>query len=119
MTYPNDPPRDPRMDPVHEPRMSPGVDRRAAWSPGSIVLASLAAVAVVLGLFYAIANRDDTATATRTGNRPAVTTTAPATNPPAARETTGSGATTTRTPDSTASKPAVPGQVPAPASPNR
>ena len=106
MTYQNDPNRDfdRPMDPVVERRIE-----REGWGMGSVILASLAALAVVFGLFYAIANRgDDTATATRIDNRPAVTTTAPANNPPAARETTGSGAI----------KPA-PAPAPAPATPNR
>jgi uncharacterized protein HemX len=115
MTYQNDPRRD------FDRPMEPVARRRIAnegWGTGSIILASLAAVAIIVGLFYAIANRDDTATATRTDNRPAVTSTAPATNPPAARETTGSGATNRAT-EPTGSKPAGPTQVPAPASSSR
>ena len=92
------------------------VQPRAAnegWGTGSIVLASLAALAVVFGIFYAMSNRADTSMANRDNTRPAVTTTSP-TNTPAA--TTGSGAAN-RTPDSTGTKPAMPAQVPAPASP--
>jgi hypothetical protein len=99
MTYQNDPNRD--FDRIR-------TDRRMAqegWGMGSIILASLAALAVVFGLFYAMSNRGDSSLARN--DRPAVTT--PAT-------TTGSGAAS-RTPDSTGSKPAMPDQVPAPASP--
>ena len=84
MTYQNDPNRD------FERRADVRVAERQGWGTGSIILASLAAVAIVFGLFYAIANRDDTSVATTNDNRPAVTTN---TNvPPAARDTTGSGA---------------------------
>jgi hypothetical protein len=112
MTYQNDPNRD--FDRPIDPVVQQRIVERESWGTGSIVLASLAALAVVFGLFYAIANRgDDTATATRTDNRPAVTTTAPANNPPAARETTGSGAN--------ADRPVAPAKpaTPAPAAPSR
>ena len=118
MPYQNDPSRDfnrPQVNDAIKPRP---IKQPEGWGTGSIILASLAALAVVLGLFYAMANRNDTATATRTDNRPAVTTTAPVTNPPAARETTGAGAVNGPT-EPTGSRPAVPGQVPAPASSNR
>jgi len=107
--------------PVHnDPNINrqTSVERRAAnegWGTGSIILASLAGLAFVFGIFYMMSNRGDTSMANRDANRPAVTTTSPATNS-AARETTGSGAVT-RTPDSTGTKPAMPAQVPAPASP--
>ena len=116
MTYQNDP------NPEFRRPIDPVVQRRVAsesWGVGPIILASLAAIAIVFGLFYAIANRDDDATATRTDNRPAVTTTAPMNSPPAARETTGSGPNANRPTEPTGSKPAVPTQAPAPASPNR
>ena len=61
------------------------------WSMTSIVLGSLAALAVVFGLFFMMSDRTGPSTATRT-DRPAVTTTAPAPAAPA-QTTTGSGAT--------------------------
>jgi hypothetical protein len=66
------------------------------WSTNSIVLGSLAALAVVSGIFYMMNNRNPTVATTR----PAVTTNAPVTTPttmpaqPRASETTGSGPTT-------------------------
>ena len=115
MTYQNDPNQEFRrpIDPVVQHRVV-----SESWGVGPIILASLAAIAIVFGLFYAIANQGDTATATRTDNRPAVTT-APMNSPPAARETTGSGPNANRPTEPTGSKPAVPTQAPAPASPNR
>jgi hypothetical protein len=94
MTYQNDPKND-----LNRPTSTRPVEPRnplqnEGWGTGSIILASLAAMAIVFGLFYAMSNRGDTSMANRNDNRPAVTTTAPATNPPATRETTGSGATT-------------------------
>ena len=89
MTYQNDPNQDFNR--------KTAIDHRAeneGWGTGSIILASLAAFAVVVGLFYAMSNRGDTSMTNRETNRPAVTTTTPATNPPAERGTTGSGATT-------------------------
>ena len=80
------------------------------------VLGGLAALAVIFGLFFMMSDRNPTVA---TNDRPAVTTTTPSTNAPAARETTGSGATTNRPTEPTGSRPAVPGQVPAPATPNR
>lgn len=80
------------------------VQRRAGaegWSMNSIVLASLAALAVVFGIFYMMSDRNKTATTT---DRPAVTTNAPVTTPttmpaqPRASETTGSGPTTVTAP---------------------
>ena len=65
MTYQNDPNRE--FDKTR-------TDRRLAregWGTGGIILASLAALAVVFGLFYAMSNRNDTSLA-RT-DRPAVT----------------------------------------------
>lgn len=107
MTYQNDP----------NINRKTAIDRRTAnesWGSGSIILASLAALAVVFGLFYAMSNSSDSSLANRNENRPATTTT---TNvPPANRATTGSGVST-QNPDSTGSKPVMPGQVPAPASP--
>ena len=112
MTYQNDPKRDfdRPIDAVDR-----RIEKREGWGTGSVILASLAALAVVFGLFYAMSNRGDTSMANRDANRPTVTTTTPATNPPA-RETTGSGAVN-RTQDSTGTKPAMPAQVPAPTSP--
>jgi hypothetical protein len=97
MSYQNDPNRDfDRRDPA---------DRRFAaherWGTGGIFLASLAALAVVFGLFYAMSNRSDTSLARN--DRPAMT--SPAT-------TTGSG-TVNSTPDTIGTKPAIPAQVPA------
>ena len=71
------------------------------WSTNSIVLGSLAALAVVFGIFYMMNNRNPTVATT---DRPAVTTNAPVTTPtttpaqPRASETTGSGPTTVTTP---------------------
>ena len=104
MTYQNDPTRDPLdrgPDPAGRRLRDPH-----GWGTGSIILASLAALAIVFGLFYAMNNRGETSLANRT-DRPAATT--PAT-------TTGSGAAN-RIPDATGTKPAIPTQVPAPASP--
>jgi hypothetical protein len=124
MTYPNDPNRNGpnRLDPndLNRPYVR-RVGDRTAWGTGSIIGAAVVAVAIIFGLFYAM-NRNDTATATRIDNRPAATTTpAPAreTTGSPARETKGSDPTANRPTDSTGSQPAVPGQVPAPASPNR
>lgn len=84
------------------------VQRRAdaeGWSTNSIVLGSLAALAVVFGIFYMMSNRNPTVATTR----PAVTTNAPVTTPttmpaqPRASETTGSGPTTVTTPSATPS----------------
>jgi hypothetical protein len=121
MTYPNDPNRNgPKLDPndLNRPYVR-RVEDRTAWGTGSIIGAAAVAVAIIFGLFYAM-NRDDTATATRIDNRPAATP-APAreTTGAPARETKGSDATTNSPTDSTGSRPAVPSQVPAPASPNR
>ena len=99
MTYQNDPGRDfnrpaGRMDDPIEP---PRIKAEQSWGTGSIILASLAAFAVVFGLFYAMANRGDTSMANRNDTRPAVTTN---TNvPPATRETTGSGASPSTIPN--------------------
>ena len=81
MTYQNDPNRE--FDKTRTDRRM----AREGWGTGSIILASLAALAVVFGLFYAMSNRGDTSLA-RT-DRPAVTT--PAT-------TTGSGAASSAIP---------------------
>jgi hypothetical protein len=107
MTYRNDPNRDLNRpaDRFDEMNQRPVIQHNERWGTGSVVLASLAALAIVFGLFYAMWNRGDT-TLART-DRPAVTTPA---------ETTGSGAVN-RNPDSTGTKPAMPAQVPAPASP--
>jgi hypothetical protein len=113
MTYQNDPNRD-----FNRPLDPDPADRRFAaherWGTGSVIIASLAAIAVVFGLFYAMSNRSDTSLANRNDNRPAVTTNSNV--PPAA--TTGSGAAN-RMPDATG-KPVEPAQVPAsPPSNNR
>jgi hypothetical protein len=99
MTYQNDPNRDfnrpaGRMDDPIEPRL---IEAKQGWGTGSIVLASLAAFAIVFGLFYAIANRSDTSVANRNDNRPAVTTNSNV--PPATRETTGSRAPSSAIPN--------------------
>ena len=60
MTYQNDPRKD--FDRALDPA---GRRRREGWGTGSIILASLAALAVVFGLFYALSNRSDTSFATR------------------------------------------------------
>ena len=101
MTYQNDPNRD--FNRPIEPDLRFAEESR--WGTGSVLIASLAALAVVFGLFYAMSNRSDTSIAR--SDTPAVTTSA---------ATTGSGAAN-RTPDSTGTKAAIPGQVPAPASP--
>ena len=91
------------------------VQRRAdveGWSTNSIVLGSLAALAVAIGIFYMMNNRNPTVA---TMDRPAVTTNAPVATPntmpaqPRASETTGSGQTTVTTPS------AAPSTAPAPA----
>jgi hypothetical protein len=101
MTYQNDPNRDFESRAMDRRRVDDG------WGMGSILLASLAALAIVFGIFYAL-NRGDTTTANRTGDRPAVSTTT--TTSPA--ETTGSGATTTPRPVNP-----TPSTTPAPATP--
>ena len=106
MTYPNDPNRsdlDRGLDPA-------GRRINESWGTGPIILASLAALAIVFGLFFMMSDRNPTVASIV--NRPAVTTTTTA----PARETTGSGAVN-RTPDSKGTTPAIPGQVPAPTSP--
>jgi hypothetical protein len=89
---------------------------RTERSVAPYILGGLAALAVIIGLFYMMSDRNRTVA---TNERPAVTTTTPATNVPAVRETTGSGASTNRVTEPTGSRPAVPGQVPPPASPGR
>jgi hypothetical protein len=88
----------------------PNVERRAAaesWSTNSIILGSLAALALVFGIYYMISHRNPTVAT------PAVTTNAPVTNPttvptqPRPSETTGSGSTTVTPP------PAAPSSAPA------
>ena len=104
---------------IHDNRnidRDPNMNGRAERSVAPYVLGGLAALAVMFGLFYMLSDRNPTVA---TNDRPAVTTTAPATNVPAVRETTGSGATTSRPTEPTGSRPAVPGQVPAPAPTSR
>ena len=112
MPYQNDPSRDfkrpaDRFDEMDQRRR---IDAREGWGTGSIIFASLAALAVVFGLFFMMSDRNPTVA---TNERPAVTTTTPAA-PPAARETTGS-----RTPGDETGRRAEPQKVPAPATPNR
>ena len=65
---------------------------KQGWSAGSIILGSLAALAIVFGLFYMMSDRNPTVA---TPNRPAVTTNAPVIAPtPVPGETTGTGAAT-------------------------
>ena len=67
------------------------------WSAGSIILASLAALAAVFGIFYMLSDRNPNVA--NRADRPAITTSAPSTTPtmtpaqPRAGETTGSGTT--------------------------
>ena len=107
------------MPTIHDDRnvnRNPNMNGRTDRGIAPYVLGGLAALALIFGLFFMMSDRNPTVA---TNQRPAVTTTTPTTNAPAARETTGSGATTNRATDSTGSRPAEPGQVPAPATPNR
>ena len=90
MTIPNDPNLD----------RTTNAQRRAnaeGWGTNTIVLGALAALAVVIGIYYMTSNRNPTVATT---DRPAVSTTAPVTTPaqPRTSETTGSGATTVTPP---------------------
>ena len=91
-------------------------DRRYAayqrWGMGSIILASLAALAVVFALFYGMSNNNDmTATSTASNTRPAATTgtSTPTLNRDAvgtspinpSQSTTGSGSSLPSTPPAT------------------
>ena len=88
MTYQNDPNRD-----FNRPIDPRPIDPREAWGTGPMLLGGLGVLAFILALTFMLSDRNPTV-ASRDPNRPAVTTTTPATNPPAVRETTGSGATT-------------------------
>ena len=79
MTYQNDPNRNLNR-PVFDDPMEPSpIVEREGWSAGSIILGSLAALALVFGLFFMMSDRNPNVA---TNERPTVTT--PAT-------TTGSG----------------------------
>ena len=106
------------MPTIHDNRnRDPDLNGRPQRGIAPYILGGLAALAVIFGLTFVLSDRNATVA---TNERPAAaTTTTPATTTPAVRETTGSGATMNRATDPTGSRPAVPGQVPAPASTNR
>jgi hypothetical protein len=99
MTYQNDPKKD-----FNRPTPTRPVEPRhplpnEGWGTGSIALASVAALALIFGLFYMVSNRGDSSLANRNDDGPAISTSSPTANTPA---TTGSGGAMPANPAGTA-----------------